>query len=133
MQRYWNHFAWLHTQPLEGFGLQWCRLGDGCEGVGWLTGQGGFIAGKVAELASVRRLTFPLSRRDFRNRIAGRLLRFGMDSTWRDIGTNSAWSHQFANYIQYVRDNVHRSCHLAWSQIRRHFQHTWCQDMSQIN
>ena len=50
MQRYWNRFAWLHTQPLEGFGLQRCRLGDDCEGVVWLAGQGGFIAGQVAEM-----------------------------------------------------------------------------------
>ncbi len=35
------------------------------------------------DLASVQRLIFPLSRRDPRSRIAGRLLRFGMDSTQR--------------------------------------------------
>ena len=50
MQRYWNRLAWLHNQPLEGYGLQRGRLNDDREVVVWLAGQGGFIAGQVAEI-----------------------------------------------------------------------------------
>ena len=50
LPRYWNHLAWLQTQPLKGFRLLRCRLGDDREGMVWLTWQGDFVTGQVSEI-----------------------------------------------------------------------------------
>ena len=48
LPRYWKHLAWLQTQPLKGFRLLRCRLGDDREGVVWRAWQGDFVAGQVS-------------------------------------------------------------------------------------